>query len=125
MERVPTEADTQKWVVLSGFEVAQVVNIVTWMHYYARYTAVMAAAHPTSTPGFMAHMLTVLKAYTEVEDPARRVYDEAFREKMAATGCKTWGGMDVQLYQEVCAGKLRRKAPGREVNLEEPVVGEG
>ena len=89
-----------------------VVNIVTWMHCYARYTAAMAAAHPTSTPGFMAHMLTVLKAYTEVEDPAWWVYDEAFREKMAATGCKTWGGMDVQLYQEVCAGKLRRKAPG-------------
>ena len=88
------------------------VNIITWMHCYARYTAAMAAAHPTSTPGFMAHMLTVLKAYTEVEDPAWRVYDEAFREKMAATGCKTWGGMDVQLYQEVCAGKLRRKAPG-------------
>ena len=92
-----------KWVVLPGFEVAQarkkpVVNIVTWMHCYARYTAVMAAAHPTSTPGFMAHMLTVLKAYTEVEDPAWRLYDEAFREKMAATGCKTWGGMDVQLH---------------------------
>ena len=54
MERVPTEADTQKWVVLPGFEVAQarkkpVVNIITWMHCYARYTAAMAAAHPTST----------------------------------------------------------------------------
>ena len=81
------------------------------------------SSHGSSAPNKHAGlMLTVLKAYTEVEDSDWRVDDEAFREKMAATGCKMWGGMDVQLYQEVCAGKLRRKAPG---GRSEPVGASG
>lgn len=35
-------------------------------------------------------------------------YDEAFRDKMAATGVKEWAGMEVQLYQEICVGRPRR-----------------
>lgn len=116
LERL-VESDTQKLIVLPGFEVSQarqkpINNIVTWTHCYARYVAAMAAASQGNTPGFMAHMITVMKAYTEVEDPAWRLYDEAYREKMSATGCKQWEGMDVQLYQEVCAGRLRRKVGG-------------
>ena len=81
------------------------------------------SSHGSSAPNKHAGlMLTVLKAYTEVEDLDWRVDDEAFREKMAATGCKMWGGMDVQLYQEVCAGKLRRKVPG---GRSEPVGASG
>lgn len=101
--------DAQKWIVPPGFEIPQVRrksidNIITWTHCYGRYTGAMAKNHPNSMPGFMAHMLTVhmltvLKAYTEVEDPAWRQYDDAFREKMAATGCKLWEGMDTQLYR--------------------------
>ena len=113
MEKVPGESETQKLVVLPGFEVAQakqkpINNIIVWANCYARYVAI---ANPASMPGFMAHMITVMKAYTEVEDPAWRSYDETFREKMAATGCRLWQGMDVQLYQEVCTGRLRRKLP--------------
>lgn len=98
------------------FEVAQakqtpIVDIVTWTHCYARYTAAMAAKYPECTGGFMAHLVTVLKDYVEVEDLAWRVYDEVYREKMAATGCRAWTGMDVQLYQEVCAGQPRRGNP--------------
>ena len=55
-------------------------------------------------PGFMSHLLTVLKAYSEVEEPAWRLYDIAYLEKMAAMGLKSWLGMDVKLYQEVCGG---------------------
>ena len=31
-------------------------------------------------------------------DRVTGLYDEAFREKMAATGVQQWAGMDVQLY---------------------------
>ena len=31
-------------------------------------------------------------------------YNEAFREKMAATGEREWKGMDIGLYQEICWG---------------------
>ena len=51
--------------------------------------------------GFISHLLIVLKAYSEVEEPAWRLDDVAYK-KMAA--------MDVQLYQEVCGGRPRRKA---------------
>ncbi len=89
MEKVPRESETQKLVVLPGFEVAQekqkpINNIIIWANCYARYVGAMAIANPASMPGFMAHMITLMKAYTEV---------------------------DVQLYQEVCAGRLRRKLP--------------
>ena len=114
LERVSGESETQKIVVLPGFEVSQaktkpIRDIVTWMNCFCRYTAAMASVHPKCTLGFMSHILTVLKAYVEVEDPAWRLYDVSFREKMAATGVKSWKGMDVQLYQEICGAKLRKR----------------
>ena len=57
--------------------------------------------------GFMSHMLVVLKYFMEVEDPGWHLYDEVFREKMAATGVKRWGGVDVQVFQETCGGLPR------------------
>ena len=51
----------------------------------------------------------VLKAHREVEDPAWQLYDEAFREKMAAIGEKKWPGVDVQVYQETCGGYPQRR----------------
>jgi hypothetical protein len=97
-ERVPHEADMQKLVVLPGFEVAQarqkpISDIVMWMHCYTRYTAAMASKFPECTPGFMAHMVTVLKVYAE----GWRMYDEAFREKMAATGCREWMSSSIKM----------------------------
>lgn len=125
LDKVPQESDTQRLVVLPGFEVAQakqkpIGDIITWTHCYARYTAAMSTKFPRCTGGFMAHLVTVLKAYTEAEEPAWRLYDEAFREKMAATGCREWPGMDIHLYQEVCMSRLRR---GR--HLEPTVLGTG
>ncbi len=105
--------------VLPGFEVKQarkkpITNILTWVQCFSKYTAAMAQMYPEVTPGFMSHMLVVLKAYSEVEDPAWRLYDEAFREKMAATGARKWAGLDVQVYQEICGGYPRRRAEGQE-----------
>jgi hypothetical protein len=121
--------DTCKLVVLPGFEVSQtkqkpIGDIATWAYCFARYTAAMATKYPTCTVGFMAHQVTVVKAYTEAEDPAWRLYDEAYREKMAATGCREWKGMDVQLYQSVCAGRYRRVAIAKAQSwVDKPVTG--
>lgn len=113
-DKLELEGDTEKLVVLPGFEVSQakkkpVNNIITWAKCFGRYTAAMSQKFPTCTSGFISHMLTVFKAYEEVEDPAWRLYDEAFREKMASTGARLWPGMDVQIYQEVCGGRPRKK----------------
>ena len=107
------EGHTTKLVVLPGFEVTQtrkkpINNIITWVQCFARYTAVMSSKFPDCTPGFMSHLLMVLKAYMEVEDPVWRLYDETYQEKMALTGVKLWPGMDVLVYQEVCGGRPRK-----------------
>lgn len=61
--------DTHKLVVLPEARHRWISDIITWTHCYARYTAAMAAKFPTCTGGLMAHMVTVLKAYTEAEAP--------------------------------------------------------
>ena len=106
------DPDTERLVVLPGFEISQpkkpVNNIVTWVQCFSRYTAAMSKHHPECTPGFMSHLVTVLKAYNEAEHPGWQEYDLAFREKMASIGRKDWAGMDVALYQEHCASRPRQ-----------------
>ena len=111
-EKIAPESDTAKVVVLPGFEVAQprkrpISNIVVWVQCFARYSAAMAGKFPEAMPGFVSHLVTVLKAFSEVEGTAWRDYDIAFREKMAATGNRKWTGMDVLLYQELCGTRPR------------------
>jgi len=67
----------------------------------------MSRSFPESTPGMVSHMLVVVRAYLEVEEPDWCLYDEALREKMAATGMRWWKGVDVRIYQETCGGLLR------------------
>ena len=114
-----SETDTEKLVVLPGFEVSQprkkpVNNFITWIQCFCRYTAAMSKHYPECTSGFMSHLLIVLKAFNEVEHPAWREYDEAYREKMASTGEKIWSGMDVALYQELCASRQKLRTPQTE-----------
>ena len=113
--------DTEKLVVLPGLVVTQekqepVTNILTWLECYAKFTAAVAKEFPESTPGLMSHQLTILKAYKEAEEPAWRRYDEAFREKMAATKNRLWSGRDVSLYQEICGSQTRRKSTGTQLD---------
>ena len=120
-DRATAESETEKLVVLPGFEVTQarkrpINNIVTWVQCFGRYTAAMAKRYPECTPGFMSHMLAVLKAHGEVEGQAWRLYDEVYREKMASTGVRRWPGVDVQVYQETCGGH-----PGRRVEMAPPL----
>ena len=86
--------------MLPGFEVSQarqkpISDFMVWMRCYARFVALVSRKFPSSTPGLMSHMLVVMKAASDMEGLAWRLYDEAFREKMAATGVKEWEGMDV------------------------------
>ena len=111
-ERETAEADTEKLVVLPGFEVTQAKkkplrSITTWVQCFARFKAAMAQKFPDCTAGFTSHILVVFKAYEEVEEPAWRLYDEAYREKMASTVVRWWQGVDVQVYQETCGGLPR------------------
>ena len=113
IDKLVAESDTEKLVVLPGFEVSQarrkpISSITVWCQCFARYTAAMAKQFPSCTLDFMSHQVTVLKAYMEVEDQAWRLYDEALREKMAAIGQKEWKGMDLALYQEICGGRQRK-----------------
>ena len=70
----------------------------------------------------------MLKAFNEVEHPAWREYDEAYGEKMASTGEKVWSGIDVALYQELCASRQKlqtsQKAP-KGPSRKRPVSGRG
>ena len=109
------EGETQTLVALPGFELAQprkkpIDNIITWVQCFSRYTAAMAQKFPECTPGFMSHMLTVLKAYNEAEFPGWREYDYAFRDKMASTGVRDWTKLDVHLYQEHCSSRPKQKS---------------
>ena len=110
------ENDMEKLVVLPGFEVSQprkkpVNNFITWVQCFSHYTATMSKQYPNCAPGFLSHLLIVLKAFN---DPAWREYDEAFREKMASTGQKAWAGMDLALYQELCASRQKMRSPQME-----------
>ena len=92
VEQTVLEPDKQKVVVLPGFELAQVKQkpITDIIHCYGRITAAMATKFPDSTPGLMSHLLTVLRAYSEVENPAWRLYDIAYWEKMASKSTTTF-----------------------------------
>ena len=114
LDQVSSEAEMEKLVVLPGFEVSQprkrpVNNFITWVQCFCCYTAAMSKHYPDCTMGFMSHLLIVLKVFNEVEHPAWREYDEAYREKMAATGNKSWAGMDVALYQEICGSRQKQR----------------
>ena len=78
LEKVQVEEDTEKLVVLPGFEVAQarkrpITSITVWSQCFARYTAAMATKFPECAPGLMSHLVTVIKAYLEVEEPVWRL----------------------------------------------------
>lgn len=119
-DRAISESDTEKLIVLPGFEVSQprkkpVDDIFTWIQCFSRYTAAMAKEYPDCTPGFLSHLLTVMKAYCEAKQPAWQEYDVAFREKMAATSKKDWTGMDVSLYHELCSSRPKQVGTQEEV----------
>ena len=78
-----SESDTEKLIVLPGFEVSQprkkpVDAIFTWIQCLSRYTAAMAKEYLGCTPGFMRHLLIMMKAYCEAKQLAWQEYEVAF-----------------------------------------------
>ena len=103
------DLEEDKVVVLPSFEVTQarrkpIKSFWVWAQCFAGYMTTMARVSPECTPGFMSHMLVGLKAFMEVEDPGWHLYGEVFREKMAVTGVKQWGGVDVQVLRKLVGG---------------------
>ena len=91
-DRSVSEYNTEKLIVLPGFEVSQprkkpVDDIFTWIQCFSRYTAAMAKEFPQCTTGFMSQLLTMVKAYSEA---------------------KHLTGMDVSLYHELCSSRTKQ-----------------
>ena len=122
-EKDVTGIECEKLVVLPGLEVAQsrrkpILSILTWVQCYCKYVAAVSQKFPEAVAAMVGHLLVVVKAYLEAEEPGWRLYDEAFREKMAATGVR------------LCKGWMCRCFRGRVVFIEEECeewwgVGEG
>ena len=120
-EKDVTGIECEKLVVLPGVEVAQssrkpILSIFTWVQCYCKYVVAVSQKFPEAVAGMVGHLLVVVKAYLEVEKPGWRLYDEAFWEKMAATGVRLWKGVDVQVFQGTCGGLVRSvKSGGKSV----------
>ena len=59
----------------------------------------------------LAYMFTIIRAAQESEEPAWRSYDEAFREKAAATGNRKWSDIDSLIYTTEFSQATLRKLP--------------
>ena len=107
-EKITPGNDTEKLVVFPGtLEVSQnqkrpITDIITRG---SMLCTVQAENYPEAVPGFMSHLIVVLKAYSEVEGLWWRDYDVVFWDKMVAQGVKKWTGMDVPLYQDLVGSK--------------------
>ena len=53
-------------------------------------------------------MFTIIRAAQEFEDPAWRTYDEAFREKTAATRNRKWSKIGTLIYNRIFIGHTKK-----------------
>ena len=113
LEKFNPDPDPQQYVIMPGLEVARVArkpveDIQTWIQCFLIYVAVMAKEHPMAVPDMVAYMLAIIRAQQEYEEPAWRLYDEAFREKAATTGNRKWALTDSHLYNQMFTGRARK-----------------
>ena len=95
---------------MPGLEVARaskkpIEEIQSWIQCFLIYMAVMAMRYPSAVPGMVAYMLVIIRAQKEYEEPAWRLYDEAFRDKAATTGNRNWAQTDSHLYNQMFTGR--------------------
>ena len=115
LERLNPDPDPLKYVIMSGMEVARakkkpITDIFRWIECFTIYVAVLASKYPSVVPELLAYMLVIIKAQREYEEPAWRLYDEAFRDKAAAMGNKKWAQVDPHIYDQVFTGRACRTA---------------
>ena len=113
LEKLNPEPDPHRYIIMPGLEVARaskkpIEDIQTWIQCFLIYVAVMATKYPSVIPGMVAYMLVIIKAQQEYEEPAWRLYDEAFREKAATTGNRKWALSDPHLYSQLFTGRARK-----------------
>ena len=60
-------------------------------------------------PEMLAYMLIVLWAQREYKEPAWRLYDEAFRDKAAATGNRKWSQIDIHICNQIFTCRARKR----------------
>ena len=109
-ETLNADLDSQKLIVLPGLKVSKakkkaVQDIRVWLQCSALYVAVLARKFPDTVPDLMAYQLLT---HWDYEDPAWQRYDEAFRDKAAATGNRKWSSLDPHLFNKICAGRARK-----------------
>ena len=63
---------------------------------------------PATVKELLAYMFTIIRAAQKFEDPAWRNYDEAFREKAAATGNHKWSAIDTLIYNRIFTGHAKK-----------------
>ena len=71
----------------------------------------MAAVHKQDPPAvkkLLAYMFTIIRAAQKFEDPAWQNYDEAFREKAAATGNRKWSVIGTLIYNWIFTGHAKK-----------------
>ena len=109
LDKLSLEPDPHHFVILPGLEVAQarkkpIQDLLTWIQCFNIYIAVVAKKHPDMVPEMLAHMLIVMQAQREYEEPAWHLYDEAFRDKAVATGNRKWSQIDTYIYNQIFTG---------------------
>ena len=114
LEKLSAEPDPHRFVILPGLEVTQarkkpIRDVLTWVQCFNIYIAVVAKKHSDMVPEMLAYMLIVLRAQREYEEPAWRLYDEAFRDKAAATGNRKWSQIDTHIYNQIFTGRARKR----------------
>jgi len=112
LETINPDTDPQKLIVLPELEVAKakkpVQDIQVWMQWFALYATVLIKRYPETVADLMAYLSLIVQAHQDYEDPVWQRYDEAFRDKAAATGNRKWSSLDPHLYNKICAGRARK-----------------
>ena len=70
--------------------------------------AILARKFPDTVPDLMAYQLLIIQTHWDYEVPPWQRYDEAFRDKAAATGNRKWSSLDPHLFNKICAGRARK-----------------
>ena len=113
LDAINPDPDPQKYIILPGLEITRarrkpIRDIITWVQCFAVFMAAVHKQDPPAVKELLAYMFTIIRAAQEFEDPAWKNYDEAFREKAAATGNRKWSAIDTLIYNRVFTGHAKK-----------------
>lgn len=82
-------------------------NISIWTECFATMTAILVAAYPDIASHFFLYLRTITKASRTFKGSAWASYDMAFHCQVANCGCLGWGTVDMAMYNEAFAGRVK------------------